>query len=185
LARGNGVLYRIFVEPLAFSKHPPQYDARAVFLGIFVGIAVPVGGHMATLGLLRAAFRFNFVVAVAFTLVNNPLDIIPLYYWCYRLGAWVLGDRSGLDYGAFRTLMNPVMDSSYFWEALHSFGSLGKQIVLNWFVGSFILSVPLSILGYVITLRVQKSRRRRAAEGMASEYKEYVAQLEKPVEPDG
>lgn len=68
---------------------------RAVALGLFVGVIIPVL-HTAIAALLAIPVRANVAVTAAFTLVVNPLTIPPLYYAAYRLGAWELHHDSRL-----------------------------------------------------------------------------------------
>ena len=71
---------------------------RAVALGLFVGVIIPVM-HTAIAALLAIPLRANIAVTALFTLVINPLTIPPLYYAAYRIGSWELHHDA--------TLLNP------------------------------------------------------------------------------
>jgi uncharacterized protein (DUF2062 family) len=184
VSRCRGFLYRHLVQPLILSKHPPWYDARGVALGLFVGLAIPIGGHLVTLALLRIALRFHFLVAFAFSAVNNPFTMIPLYYGYYLLGALMLGKTAGIDYELFGRVMHPVMGSSYFWEALAGFGQLSKEILVNWSVAAVVVSLPVAVVGYMVTYGIQRARIRRAAEKMTRQYEEFLGHLREKSPPD-
>jgi uncharacterized protein (DUF2062 family) len=62
---------------------------RAVALGLFVGVIIPVM-HTAIAALLAIPLRANVAITAAFTLVVNPLTIPAIYYAAYRIGAWEL-----------------------------------------------------------------------------------------------
>lgn len=62
---------------------------RAVALGLFIGVMMPIM-HTALAALLAIPARANIAVAAAFTLIVNPFTIPPIYYAAYRLGAWEL-----------------------------------------------------------------------------------------------
>ncbi|WP_439588381.1 DUF2062 domain-containing protein [Hydrogenophaga sp.] len=67
--------------------------ALGVALGIFFGLLIPVAQIPASAAgavLLRA----NLPMAVASTLVSNPVTFGPVYYGAYRLGKVVLGERA-------------------------------------------------------------------------------------------
>lgn len=170
--------YDTFVAPLVFSRLPPWYDARGVSLGLIIGFGVPVGAQIVALGLLRSVSRFNFLIAIAFSFVCNPLNMIPLYYGYYRLGAYVMGCETGMDFAVFSMLMNPVTDSTYFWEAAAAFADLGTETLLAWFIAALILSVVFGILGYVVTFKIQHARCARRAAKMGIEYGKFLQQLE-------
>ena len=72
---------------------------RAVALGLFVGVIIPVM-HTAIAALLAIPLRANVAITAAFTLVVNPLTIPPIYYAAYRIGAWELHHDA--------TLVNPA-----------------------------------------------------------------------------
>lgn len=167
-----------FITPLLKSSHPPWFDARGVSLGLAVGFAVPVGGQVAFLGLLRAVFRFNFLAAVAFSFVSNPFNMIPLYYGYYRLGCWVTGMSPRIDFHLFRKLMHPITQSEYFWEALASFMALSKEILIAWTVTAAILASSSALIGYVVTYRVQVRRARRRAQRLEQQYEKIVEEFE-------
>jgi len=174
-------LHKTFVEPLVRSVNPPWHDARAVSLGLIVGFLVPLGGHLVTLALLRLFLRFSYVIAAAFTVVNNPLNIIPLYYGYYCLGSYILGRPIAMDFRIFQKLMNPVMDKTYFWEAFAAFMNLGREILVRWLVAAVIVAVVFGIIGYVVTFKVQKNRCKRAAEKLGMKYEQFVEDLERNV----
>jgi uncharacterized protein (DUF2062 family) len=169
---------KLFVEPLIYSSCPPWYDARAVSLGLSIGFLIPVGGQLLTLAALRLLIRFNYIIAAAFTLISNPLDMIPLYYGYYCLGSIILGRSTALDYGPFEKLIHPVIDKSYFWEAIAAFMQLGHEILVRWIVAAVTLALIFGILGYIVTFKVQKDRCKRAAEKLGEKYEKYLEELE-------
>src|SRR5438045_5059402 len=72
---------------------------RAVALGLFVGVIIPVM-HTAIAALLAIPLRANIAITAAFTLVVNPLTIPAIYYAAYRIGSWELHHDA--------TLVNPA-----------------------------------------------------------------------------
>ncbi len=170
--------YCTFIEPLVLSKSPPRHDARAVSLGLVIGFVIPVGGQLLALALLRMVLRFNYLIAAAFTLVSNPLNMVPLYYGYYCLGSLVLGKPMALNFEVFEKLMNPVMDKTYFWEAASAFMGLGYEILVRWTVAAVLLAVVFGIIGYVFTYRVQERRCRHAAEELGIQYERFLEGLE-------
>jgi len=167
-----------FVSPLLKSSHPPWYDARGVSVGLAVGFAVPVGAQVAVLGVLRTVLRFNFVSAVAFSFVSNPFNMIPLYYGYYLLGSWVIGKHPHMDFCLFQKLMSPIVESGYFWEALGSFLELSREILTAWFVAAAILATVSSVLGYVITHRIQMARAKRRIGKLEERYERILQEFD-------
>ncbi len=169
---------KLFIEPLVYSKCPPWYDARAVSLGLVTGLLIPVGGHLVTLTVLRVVFRFNYLVAFAFTFISNPIDMIPLYYAYYYLGSLILGKTVALDYAVFEKFMHPVLDKAYFWEIFGAIVQLGHELLIRWVTAAVIVSTIFGSTGYVLTYKIQKKRCKRAAENLGQKYEQYLRELE-------
>lgn len=184
LYRWWSACYNRFLAPLITSRYPPWYDARAVALGLVVGFVIPVGGQTVVLAALRLFIRFSFVVGWAFTLVSNPFNMIPLYYGYYLLGSLILGKRACMGFEVFSKHMNPIMERTYFWEALADFSQLGCEILIRWCVAAALLAVVFGVLGYVVTLKIQTVRCKRAAERMGVEYLKILEEMERNAHSD-
>ncbi len=156
---------RRFVDPFVSSKNPPWFDALGMAAGLFVGLGIPLGVQMLLLGLSRLCMRFNFAIAFACSCVNNPLSVIPLYYGYYCLGSRILGRQTTLDAAAFRAMLKPVTQADYFWESLHSFLYLGRDILLRWSLGAVLVASVVAVLGGVVCYNVQRIRHGRPNHG--------------------
>jgi uncharacterized protein len=172
------VLYNSFIAPLVASRNPPWFDARGVAIGLVVGFLVPVGAHILSLTCLRMAVRFNFIVAIAFTWVCDPFNMVFMYYGYYCLGSFLLGLPVTLDFEAFRRAMNPVAEQTYFWEVFSAFVQLGREILLRWIIAAVTLSFISGPLGYLITYWIQTKRCAKKARAMGLQYEKYVQELE-------
>src|SRR6478672_4698150 len=84
--------YRLLRPFAPHLRHPALWRMthrsvpRAVALGLFVGVIIPVM-HTAIAALLAIPLRANVAITAAFTLVVNPLTIPAIYYAAYRIGA--------------------------------------------------------------------------------------------------
>ncbi|MFH1112420.1 MAG: DUF2062 domain-containing protein, partial [Pseudomonadota bacterium] len=143
------VLRKRLLEPLAVSDNPPGVDALGVALGLLIALGLPMGGHTVALCLLRLFFRFNVVVAFAFTWIVNPFTVIPLYYGYYYVGSLISGGQSIMGAGGFQKAMEPIIHSQHFLEALRQFALLDLQVLKRWAITAMMVSVPVSVLGYL------------------------------------
>lgn len=170
-------IYDYVIQPLVTSCNTPHYDALGVSLGLIIGLGTPLGSHMLVLGLLRLVLKFNFIVAFGFTFVGNPLNVIPMYYGYYLLGSFVLGESASLSFENFQTTMNPVVESSHFWESILIFFRVGRTILIRWITAAVLLATVFGILGYVVTYAIQRKRLLRSALNLDIEYQDLVTKL--------
>ncbi|MBI5568612.1 MAG: DUF2062 domain-containing protein [Desulfomonile tiedjei] len=170
---------KYFVDPFVSPANPPWFDARGVAVGLFIGLGVPLGVQMVALGLLRLFVGFNTAMAFAFTWVNNPISVIPMYYGYYYLGSTILGKSVSLSAESFQAMLKPMLHAAYFWEAFSSFLYLGWDLVLRWSLGAVIAAATCSILGYIVSYNVQKARCARRARQIGINYSQLLRDLEK------
>lgn len=147
------------LEPLAISRNPPWVDARGVAIGLFVALGLPVGAHSITLAALRAAVKYNIVIAFALTWIINPLTVIPIYYAYYYMGALILGGPPPMGVEGFRQAMQPILHAAHFGEALKEFVHLDLEILIRWAIPALTIGSIASVAGYFITYRIQCHRR--------------------------
>ena len=172
------VLYNHFVAPIMSSRNPPWFDARGAAVGMIVGFGCPVGLQVFSLVAFRMVFRFNSVIAFAFSWVSNPFTFLPMYYLYYYLGSLILHRPSIMPREAFREMLAPILHSDYFWESVHVFGSLGWDVLLRWFVTAILVSAVTALAAYVATYHFQRLRCRRKANKLGISYERLVADLE-------
>ncbi|MDA0262334.1 MAG: DUF2062 domain-containing protein, partial [Proteobacteria bacterium] len=152
------------IIPLKRSPHPPEHSARGILIGLIWGLTPTVGiqiiGVSLTWFLARRAFKwdFNYLVALAWTIVTNPLTFLPLYYVFYVTGRTLLGDgpSQGLTgYEAFVGIWDRTFEPDAGWFEV--VGTYFTVIVHDWGLRLFIGSIPYaaiaSIIGYWWGLR--------------------------------
>jgi uncharacterized protein (DUF2062 family) len=179
-----GFLRRNFIEPLVHSRQPPWFDARGIAAGLAIGFGIPIGAQMVCLGIARLLIRFNTLIAFAFTWVNNPLTLIPMYYGYYYLGSLILGKQQVMTLRGFRELTRPITKADYFWESFRAFAYLGWDIVLRWATAAVIVALIAGALGYAVGYIVQTRRSARRARKLGISYERLVAEMEKSVEKE-
>ncbi len=174
-----GFVRRHLVEPFVRSKHPPWFDARGTAVGFVVGFFLPFGSQLIGMVLMRTIFRYNVVIAFTVSWVSNPFTIIPLYYAYYYVGSKILGGPKVMSVEAFRQLVNPILQQTYFWETFQVFMTMSYDIIARCFVTASIVTVITAVIGYVVTLKIQTARCVRKAEKAGISYKALVDDLER------
>lgn len=142
--------------------------AMGLALGIFFGFLVPVAQMPLAAG-AAIAMRANLPMAVASTLVTNPVTFGPVYYGAYHLGKAILGEAAASDEQANASIAKafnePPPEASWaqrFKRSVRYLTTVGKPLV----VGLAILAVGCGLLVYFLfsaiwTLRVRSARARR------------------------
>ncbi len=149
------------VDPFLLSEHPPRHDARGAALGLLVGFGFPLGLQWVSLGLIRTVFRFNIILALALTWVNNPFTVGPMYYGYYLMGSAIIGNSTGINSDRFLELMAPLFEAETFLDSLSGLAEIGSEIMIKWAIGASITGLLLGALGYVATYYIQSHRQQK------------------------
>ena len=143
--------------------------AMGLALGIFFGLLIPVA-QIPFAATMAVVLRANLPVAVASTLVTNPVTFGPVYYGAYRLGKVILGQEALSEQDALKALNKAqtvpgASDASWsertkLW--LKQFGKIGKPLV----VGLSIVATASGLLVYFLAsgvwaIRTRWARRQR------------------------
>lgn len=140
--------------------------ALGMALGVFFGLLIPIAQIPAS-ATLAVLLRANVPMAVASTLVTNPLTFGPVYYGAYHLGEWVLGQEKANIPEALKPLETSaeVHDRTWGESLAHWFeqiSTVGKPLA----VGLVILACVFGVMVYVLVsllwvLKTRWSRRQR------------------------
>jgi len=107
--------------------------ASAFTIGLFV-CYLPMIGHMALAALLAIIFRANLALSIALVWIANPFTMPPMYYFGYKVGAWIL-----------HAPLKPFhFEMSWHW-LVHEVG----VILLPLFLGCAICGAILGVLGNI------------------------------------
>ena len=115
--------------------------AKAFAIGLFCAF-LPVPIHMLLAGILAVAFSANIMLSLLIVWVNNPITIVPIIYFTYKLGASIIGLE-----------IDPEFEFSFgyltanFWTA-----------TLALWIGGLITSIVASTLGYFSIISIYKYR---------------------------
>ncbi len=104
----------------------------AVALGMFCAF-IPVPFQMLIAAVGAILFRVNILISVPMVWVSNPVTMPPLFYFCYRVGLWVLNTPDkGFEFElSFHWLANELL---YIWQPF--------------LLGCFIVGSICSLLGF-------------------------------------
>ena len=129
------------MTPFRHMLHDPRlwgirrrWVVPAFALGLFIAF-MPFPGHTVTAILLALGLRVNIPVAAVSTWVSNPATMVPMYYFAYQLGSYLLGWE-----------LQPFgFEMSFDWVA-HTFVNIWQPMLL----GCVLLGAALAIVGYAV-----------------------------------
>ena len=129
----------------------PQEIARAMALGVFIGVTPTIPFHTALIMVICLLFRQNITSAVlGATIISNPLTIPFFYLAEYEFGVFLLG----LD-------PNPFILTDY---DVRSILEIGWHILYPLQVGGLLLAVLFTVPSYFITRHAVVALRNRYVE---------------------
>ncbi len=110
-----------------------RYAARGILIGMFFAfIPLPTQMIMACIACIFA--RANLPVAIACVWITNPLTMGPVFYACYRLGAFLMNEKIAV-----------ANDMQTDWLANNFYA-----IVEPLFLGSLICAAVFSAVSYTL-----------------------------------
>ena len=130
-----------------------MYSARAVMVGVFVGMTPTVGIQIPLIILIWGisnkylGWTFPLAVAISLSFISNPVTMLPLYFAFYNVGSFLLNKE--MSYQNINQLL------SFFDPSISSVIDLMTFLVQD--VGATILvgSLPCAIIfgfgGYAMT----------------------------------
>ncbi len=159
------IRYRL-ITPMIRAKHPPEYSARAVLVGVVCGLMPIIGQSTIVLAVWLVARRFNWgfnvVVAALWTFISNPLTTAPMFYGFYVTGQVMMGnwdDLTGFD--RFVTLSRDLVNENLgLWDQIKM---ISRLLFLDWAVAMWVGFIPWGALcgwlGYRWSLKVVNAYR--------------------------
>ncbi len=106
----------------------------AISLGLFCAF-LPVPFQMLIAALGAIIFRVNILIAVPTVWISNPVTIPPMFYFCYRVGAWILSTET-TDFN---------FELSFDW--------LANELVQIWqpfLLGCFVVASISAMTGFIV-----------------------------------
>ncbi len=172
---------RIFV-PLFDDPNLLHFNRRSIAAGVFCGVFaafIPLPVQMFAAIVMAVLFRGNLAVAVGFTWVSNPLTYIPIYYFCYLVGEFIMGsptDAAGNEITINIKALISDMFAGEFTDLMGFFITSGAQLLLGCFlIGLLASAISYLLVGYLWRVHVLKSWKVRR---LARKQKKLAAQKE-------
>jgi uncharacterized protein (DUF2062 family) len=109
--------------------------AGAVFIGLFCAF-LPIPMQMVVAAAMAIFMRCNLPISVVLVWISNPITIPPIFYFTYRLGAWLLNMEL--------TAESIDFNLTWIWANL---ASIGYPLL----IGSLVCGWVTGVTGFVLT----------------------------------
>lgn len=167
------------VIPIARGRHNGVPTARGTAIGLAFGLTPTVGIQMpmilvfwAAIKWLKPSWKFNLIVALAWTWPTNVLTAPAYYYLCLLTGRLMMGDSTDLGFDVFQAHVESVLSTdATFVESLWVYT---HEIFRTWGVPLFVGCIPWAVAGtwagYVLTLKFLAKLRERQRRQMLARH---------------
>ena len=126
----------------------PYYNAKGIAVGVFSG-CFPFFGFQTLIGIFLAKLiKGNLLLATACTWISNPFTYIPLYFFNYKVGSFLLKNSPDI-----------IFDKDLIIEELLKKGSVfsSRLILGSALVGLLLASISGVIVFFLYKRKMKKS----------------------------
>ena len=154
--------YKAFFLKMMRSSDRPDYLARGVALGLFIGFLVPMGLQIAVVLPLAFLLKAAKLPAVAFTFVTNHLTVFFIYPVQCWIGSYLMFHP--FRYDTLAEQLRGVIDAPSMKMFMEEIAKLGLRLGISFFLGGLLFGVLAGAAGYLVTYRMTVRFRQRRAE---------------------
>lgn len=161
-------LGKLYVRVMG-QKGPPEFIAKGVAIGLFIGLMIPMSGQLLIAIPLAYFLKASKLAAATCTLITNPWSVLIIYPIQIYIGkilttgeasSWAdveklcsdfmgaLGEVSLFDFSSYKVIFTLSVE----------------EIILPFFAAGFVFGAIAAIIGYVMTLSAVKRYRAFRAE---------------------
>jgi len=133
-------------------KGDPHELALGMAIGIFSAMLPILPFHIALAVALALVFRVSKITAAIGVLVCNPFTWYILYYFNYRIGAFILGLSE--DNRGFSSIMESIQGSAGTLETILRITHASWTIIAAFVIGGLIMGVVAAVPSYFIFLKI-------------------------------
>jgi uncharacterized protein (DUF2062 family) len=147
----------------------PHELALGMAFGIFSGMMPIIPFHMVLAITLALFFKTSKITAALGTWVSNPLSWYFLYYFNYKIGAWILGLSPTNE--IFSSIMASIRHGEESMVIASKILGAGGTLIAAFLIGGFIMGFATAVPSYFVFLRVFQFIRRWREERRGHKYR--------------
>jgi uncharacterized protein len=130
----------------------PHELALGIALGIFAGSMPVIPFQTAFAVFLALIFKGSKIAAALGTWISNPLNWYFLYFYSYKIGAWLIGLRR--THKGFHAVLASIHEGERAWLISKQMVEAGGEFMAAFLLGGLVLGAVFSIPSYFISLRM-------------------------------
>ena len=146
------------VRRILHADDRPAKIAWGVALGLFVAVTPTLGVQMLIAGALAWLLRGNKAVAVTVVWVSNPYTALPIYWFDYFIGSWLI-EGPAVDWNWFLGVFHPEVELGSFEYLQYVYGKF-SEIFWPLCTGSILVGMVSAAISYPLTYRAVVRYRR-------------------------
>ena len=151
---------RFFIYRVLHVDDTPHRIALGLAAGIFITWTPTIGFQMVLTVLLATLLQGNKFVGVPFVWISNPLTAVPLSYFNFVVGTWILpGTYSRSEF--FSSLRGAVQFSGSWLDKVVAWWKATADFLWPLWTGSILVGLVLAVITYVVTRRAVVTYRKR------------------------
>ena len=155
-------LFKYYILRIKRLRGDPDYLARGLGFGVFMGVLPLVPIQTLLLIPLSVAFRVSTIAAlIAATLISNPLTFLPQYYLTWRTGDLLLPGK--ISWSHLQQVLVTIENEGLL-DGIVSFSQLGLNAIMVILTGGFLIGAPLGVISYFISLYFFRTVQKKRAE---------------------
>jgi uncharacterized protein (DUF2062 family) len=136
-------------------KGSPRELALGMALGIFAGLLPIIPFQIALAVALALLFRSSKITAAIGTWISNPLNWYFLYYYTYKVGAFVLGVSGKQAF--FSKLMASIRHAEGPLAIAAQIFQAGTTVVASFVTGGIVLGIAFAVPAYFVSFYIFRS----------------------------
>ena len=135
-----------YTNKLFSMSKDPKHFAFSAAIGIFIGLFIPMGLQTILIVPVSIIFGCNLFIAWIFTLISNPITVIPIYLLAFRVGEVITHLEISQD--KIERLISDVGYSNLL--------AIGRDGFLIFISGAFTTAIVSAFAAYILSFYLIK-----------------------------
>ncbi|MBN1437275.1 MAG: DUF2062 domain-containing protein [Sedimentisphaerales bacterium] len=150
---------RFIIYRVLHADDSPHRIALGIALGLFIAWTPTVGIQMMLVLAAATLLRANKLVGVPLVWISNPLTIVPIYFFNYCLGRYILSlflERPSHSYEEVKAIVTKIahtgiIEQLFSLQAWHEAFSVLLKVSGELWIGSVIIGLILAVPCYFVS----------------------------------